>query len=94
VASGVGGGHGVLLGALAAGSIIGLYYYYYLRIIVEMAAPATAMPDGHPRPESGIRAKPLGHALLAALVLLLIGPGAYSAPLLTLIRTTMSMVPR
>jgi len=38
--------------------------------------------------------EPLGHAVLAALVLLLIGLGAYPAPLLTLIRTTTSMVAR
>lgn len=38
VAAGVDGGHGVLLGTLVAGSIIGLYYY--LRIIVAMTAAA------------------------------------------------------
>jgi len=92
VASGVGGDHGVPLGTLVAGSIIGLYYY--LRVITAMAAPAPAMAAGRAHPQSGMGGEPLGHAVLAALVLLLIGLGAYPAPLLTLIRTTTSMVAR
>jgi len=98
VASGVDGRHGVLLGTLVAGSIIGLHYY--LRMIVTMAAPATAATaataaaDRQAPPESRDRGKPLGHAVLAALVLLLIGLGAYPTPLLTLIRATASMVAR
>ena len=43
VGSGVDGHHGVLLGALVAGSIIELYYY--LRIIVVMAAPTLAVRE-------------------------------------------------
>src|SRR6185437_1361746 len=92
VASGVDGRHGVLLGTLVAGSIIGLYYY--LRIIVAMAAPLVEAPGEHVPAESHDRHKPLGHTVLAALVLLLIGLGAYPAPLLTLIRATASMVAR
>lgn len=90
VASGVDGHNGVLLGTLVAGSIIGLYYY--LRIIVAMAAPTAAVPDSRAPAGSRIRAEPLGHAVLAALVLLLIGLGAYPTPLLTLIRATAAMV--
>lgn len=89
VASGVDGHNGVLLGTLVAGSIIGLYYY--LRIIVAMAAPTTAMPESRAPAASRIRAEPLGHAVLAALVLLLIGLGAYPTPLLILIRATAAM---
>src|SRR6185312_17310988 len=70
VASGVDGDHGVLLGTLAAGSIIGLYYY--LRVIIAMAAPMPATPAGGAHPASGVSGEPLGHAVLAALVLLLI----------------------
>lgn len=92
VASGVDGGHGILLATLVAGSIIGLYYY--LRIIVAMMASAPAIPDSRALPEARMRGGPLGHAVLAALVLLLIGLGTYPAPLLTLIRTTASMVAR
>jgi NADH-quinone oxidoreductase subunit N len=92
VASGVDGGHGVLLGTLVAGSIIGLYYY--LRIIVTMTAPAATVPDSHAPSGSRVRGEPLGHAVLAALVLLLVGLGAYPAPLLSLIRATASMVTR
>lgn len=92
VASGVDGRHGVLVGTLVAGSIIGLCYY--LRIIVTMAAPVTAAADRQAPPESRDRGKPLGHAVLAALVLLLIGLGAHPTPLLTLIRATASMAAR
>jgi NADH-quinone oxidoreductase subunit N len=92
VASGVGGRHGVLLVTLVAGSIIGLYYY--LRIIVAMAAPMAVAPGGRVPSESHDHGQPLGHAVLAALVLLLIGLGTYPAPLLTLIRATASMVAR
>lgn len=91
VAAGVDGHHSVLLGTLVAGSIIGLYYY--LRIIMAMAAPATAVTvtdSGSPVP-GRTRGRPLGHAVLAALVLLLIGLGAYPTPLLTLIQATASM---
>lgn len=92
LASGVDGRHGVLLGTLVAGSIIGLYYY--LRIIVTMAAPVTVVADRQAPAECRERGKPLGHAGLAALVLLLIGLGACPTPLLTLIRATASMVAR
>jgi NADH-quinone oxidoreductase subunit N len=92
VASGVDGHHGVLLGTLVAGSIIGLYYY--LRIIVAMAAPAADIPGTAAPAARRIRSAPLGHAVLAALVLLLIGLGAYPTPLLTLIRATASVVAR
>jgi len=54
VASGVGGDHGVPLGTLVAGSIIGLYYY--LRVIMAMGGPGArngygpcASPERHGR---------------------------------------------
>lgn len=90
-----------MLGTLVAGSIIGLYYY--LRIIVTMAAPAAdSQSRGRPLPSRELQTVPagtasgnsLGHGVLAALVLLLIGLGAYPTPLLTLIRATASMVAR
>jgi NADH-quinone oxidoreductase subunit N len=90
VAAGVERGHGVLLGTLVAGSIIGLYYH--LRIIVAMTAAAVAEPHSRAPSERRMRREPLGHAVLAALVLLLIGLGACPAPLLTLVRATASMV--
>jgi NADH-quinone oxidoreductase subunit N len=106
VASGVDGHHPVLLGTLVAGSILGLYYY--LRIIVAMAAVPAAVPGGRapagsyegssgahpPRAGRALAASRLGHAVLAALVLLLVGLGAYPTPLLTLIHATTSMVVR
>lgn len=91
MAAGVDGRHGILLGTLVAGSIIGLYYY--LRIVVAMAARPVEVRE-RALAESRDRGKPLAHAVLAALVLLLIGLGAYPAPLLTLIRATASMVAR
>jgi NADH-quinone oxidoreductase subunit N len=92
VASGVDGHQGVLLGTRVPGSIIGSYYY--LRIIVAMTAPAAVVPDNHTPFESHQGGRPLGHAVLAALVLLLIGLGVYPGPLLTLIRATASMMAR
>ena len=87
MASGVGGNHSVLLGTPLTGSILGLDEY--LHIIVAMPAPAGRAA------ECGRTALPaLGHAVLAALVLLLIGLSACPAPLLTLIRATASTVMR
>lgn len=65
VASGVRGGHGILLGTLVAGSIIGLYYY--LRIIVAMTVSAGAAPGARAPSETRIPREPRGHAVLAAL---------------------------
>lgn len=92
VASGVDGRHGILLGTLVAGSIIGLYYYR--RIIVAMTAPPLAAATAGAPSETRVQGRRLGNAVLAALVLLLIGLGTYPAPLLTLIRVTASMVAR
>ncbi len=80
VVSGVGAGLFWPLAALVVGSVIGLYYY--LRIIVAMAMPAepTAAPPG---------AAPLfGHAVIGALLVVLLALGAYPAPAITLIRMT------
>ena len=82
----------MLLGTLAAGSIIGLYYY--LPVIVAMARPPLTAPDARAAPASRTRARLLGNAVVAALVLLLIGLGAYPSPLLTLIRASASMTVR
>jgi len=91
MASGVDGHRGILLGTLVAGSIIGLYYY--LRIIVAMTAAAPAISAAGAMPAgSRIRRAPLGRAVPAALVLLLIGLGAYPTPLPILIRATASAV--
>jgi len=59
-----------------------------------MTAPAAAVPDSRAPAESPIRRRPLGHAVPAALVLLLIGLGADPTPLLPLIRATASMATR
>lgn len=92
VASGVDGRHAVLLGALVAGSIIGLCYY--LRVVIAMAGSAAATSELRIRDAAGNTGRRLGHAVLAALVLLLIGLDVYPTPLLTLIRATASMVTR
>jgi NADH-quinone oxidoreductase subunit N len=77
---------------LVAGSIIGLYYY--LRVMVAMAAPPLTAPHPRAAPASRARVRLLGNAVVAALVLLLIGLGAYPSPLLTLIRASASMTVR
>jgi NADH:ubiquinone oxidoreductase subunit 2 (subunit N) len=75
-----------------AGSIIGLYYY--LRIIVTKTGSPLTGAAGGTSPAIRLQGRQLGNAVLAALVLLLIGLGAYPAPLLTLIRATASMAAR
>lgn len=73
-----------------------------MRIIVTMAAPAADSQSHERLPSRELQTlspgtasgNPLGRAVLAALVLLLIGLGAYPTPLLTLIRATASMVAR
>jgi hypothetical protein len=65
---------------------------YYLRIIIAMAGAAMVSSDLRTPEAAGDAARHLGHAVLAALVLLLIGLGAYPTPLPTLIRATTSMV--
>jgi len=92
VASGVDGSHSVLLGTLVAGSIIGLYYY--LRVIVAMTAAPLIMQDDQAARAGGVHQGVLGNAVVAALVLLLIGLGAYPTPLLALIRASASMTLR
>ncbi|MGH8287548.1 MAG: NADH-quinone oxidoreductase subunit A [Steroidobacteraceae bacterium] len=98
VASGVDGDgdHPVPLAPRVAGSILGVYYT--LRVIVAMLAAALAVPGakppGPPHPGRPLAASRLSHAVLAVLVLLLIGLGTYPAPLLTLIRATAAMVAR
>ena len=92
MASGVDGRHTVLLGTLVTGSSTCLYHY--LRIIVAIAAPAGPVPGDRARSRREIRGERPGHAVLAALVLLLMGLGTYPAPLLTLIRAGTSMVAR
>ena len=65
--------------ALVLGSVIGLFYY--LRIIVVMATPAPA--------EEAIEIEPIpwiGGTTLAALTLVLVWLGVYPAPLISLIR--------
>jgi NADH-quinone oxidoreductase subunit N len=79
VTSGVGAGVLAPLGALVIGSIIGLYYY--LRVIVAMVLP---VPEAAEPPRSA--APILGGAVMAALMVLLIGFGLYPAPLLSMIR--------
>lgn len=81
VAAGVGAGLWPLLATLVITSVIGLFYY--LRIVVVLyetpEQPAAATP-----PLSKI-----GLAVLAALTLLLVGLGVYPTPLVTLIQAVM-----
>jgi NADH-quinone oxidoreductase subunit N len=79
--AGVGAGFPVLVGALVIGSVIGLYYY--LRIVVAMAAPVSGdMPAVLPGPVLA------GSVVLGVLLVLLITLGAYPAPAIDLIRLT------
>lgn len=74
----------MLPGIPVTGSVSSLCYC--LRIVALLARPGGAF---------GRAAVPARrHSVLAALVLLLIGPGACSAPLLTLIHATASMAAR
>jgi len=74
VASGRDGGRGTLLGTLAAGSVIGLYYY--LRIIEAMTASPLRTVAGRSSPGDPATGRPPGNAVPAARVLLLVGPDA------------------
>ena len=80
VAAGVGAGLFWPVAALVLGSVIGLYYY--LRVLVAMAMPA------EPSPASPAAAPWFGNAVIAALLVLLLGLGAYPAPVIALIRLT------
>jgi len=81
VTSGIGAHLAVLLAALVIGSAIGLYYY--LRIIVVMVASAPASET----PASRRGAPALGNAVMALMLLLLVGLGIYPSPLIAMIRT-------
>ena len=76
--------------ALVVGSVIGLYYY--LRVLVAMAMPVPVPADGEVTRRA---AAPLfGTAVIAALLVLLLALGAYPAPAIALIRTTVGSVSR
>jgi NADH-quinone oxidoreductase subunit N len=82
VIAGVGAGLTIPVIALVLGSVIGLYYY--LRLIVAMLAPrsSSAIPG-----EIGVTGWP-ARAMVAVLLLILVGLGAYPGPLLSLVRGT------
>jgi NADH-quinone oxidoreductase subunit N len=67
--------------ALVLGSVIGLYYY--LRVIVMMAMPAEGAAPPLATPPM------FGNAVIAALLVLLVVLGAYPAPAIALIRMTL-----
>ena len=92
VGSGVDGRHGILRGTLVRTATIGLYYY--IRIILAMTASPPEAPDGRTPSATRLAGMRLGNAVLAALVLLLIGLGACPTRPLTLIRATASMAAR
>lgn len=84
VTSGVGASLGIPIGALVAGSILGLYYY--LRIVAVMIDPARSRSE-----PAGSAAQPaiaISGGVIAILVALLVGLGVYPAPLVGLIRAT------
>ena len=82
IASGVGAGLFWPVVALVIGSVIGLYYY--LRVLVVMAMPVA---DEHP---AALPVSPplLGRAVIGVLLVLLLALGAYPAPAIALIRMT------
>jgi NADH-quinone oxidoreductase subunit N len=81
--AGIDGGLWLLLAALIAGSVLGLFYY--LRVIVYLiGAPA-------PAPAPANTSWP-GHATLAAVLVLLILFGVYPAPLIAWVRASVAAV--
>jgi NADH-quinone oxidoreductase subunit N len=81
IAAGAGSALWSLLIILAAGSVIGLFYY--LRVIVAMF---DEVPDLEPRPVV-TRLPATANAALAALACLMIGLGIYPSPLIHLIQS-------
>ncbi|HTH98915.1 MAG TPA: NADH-quinone oxidoreductase subunit N [Stellaceae bacterium] len=79
--AGVGAGFSILVAALVLGSVIGLYYY--LRIVVAMAAPASQ--DASTAGRGPVLA---GSVVLGVLLILLVTFGAYPSPIIDLIRST------
>jgi NADH-quinone oxidoreductase subunit N len=96
VTAGVGAHLIVPVAALVVGSILGLYYY--LRLIVAMIRPvpmpAPAVPERagaaplQTAPLQTAAPRPLGGAVMAVLLVLLMVLGVYPAPLVRLIRRT------
>jgi NADH-quinone oxidoreductase subunit N len=92
VTAGVGAHLTAPVTALVVGSAIGLYYY--LRVIVALIRPAPGAttpadpggPPAHPVPAAAVQTA--GGALMAVLLLLLVGLGIYPTPLVRLIRAT------
>jgi NADH-quinone oxidoreductase subunit N len=80
IVSGVGAGLFWPVAALVIGSVIGLYYY--LRVLVVMAMPA------EPTAVTSATMPLFGNAVIAALLVLLLAFGAYPAPAIALIKTT------
>ena len=85
VAAGVGASLWVLVSALVVGSVVSLYYY--LRIAVVMLAPypgtARAAPASNPLPRASA-------ALLVLLTAALLGLGVFPRPLIALVRASAS----
>jgi NADH-quinone oxidoreductase subunit N len=86
VVSGVGAGLFWLVAALVLGSVIGLYYY--LRVLVAMAMPALDESTEATSATPAKRVPFFGHAVIAALLVLLLALGAYPAPAIALIQMT------
>lgn len=87
ITAGVGAGLFWPVAALVAGSVIGLYYY--LRVLVAMAMPA---PDER-EPATPVAAPWAGNVVIGVLLALLLVLGAYPAPAIALIRSTVGAVP-
>ena len=82
ITSGVGMQLVLPLAALVIGSVIGLYYY--LRIVVVLLSPL----PGTTSPSITLRFSRTGGATLAALVVLVIWLGVYPAPLISIVQQT------
>jgi NADH-quinone oxidoreductase subunit N len=81
----------LLVGVLIVTSVIGLFYY--LRIIVVMYASPKAYPVGHPVGQPASLAQPAsltGGVVLAALMLLLLWLGVYPGPMIQAIQATLA----
>ena len=70
------------LAALVIGSVIGLYYYLRIVVVLLSPLPGTALPS------VTLRFSRTGGATLAALVLLVIWLGVYPAPLISIVQQT------
>lgn len=88
VASGVSENLWVPVGALVIGSVIGLYYYLRIIVVMLAAQPAAAIAPARRAPWPGC-------VLLALLTVALLGLGVFPSPLVAVVRaTTMDLTER